>query len=463
MTLHVPVLVVGAGISGLVCTHVLRKQGIDAHLLEASPRPGGVIRSERRDGFLLELGPQSFSGTESILQLSRELAIENQLVQAPPDAPRYVVMDGHLRRVPLSPRTLFASSLLSGRTKWAILHDIFGRTVPPTSDESIAAFVRRKFSPELLDKLISPFVSGIYAGDPEKLGLRATFPDVYEAERQTGSVIRGMIRAKKTKPIAQAQKGSSLLSFQQGNETLVKALAAILGNSLRCGVAVATIQQRGGRSDSVELTVIANEREETIIADRLILATPTTSGAKLLRGLCGEFETVLGAVDYAPVAVVSLGYRKADVGHPLTGFGFLVPRSSNLRVLGTVWNSSLFPNRAPDGYALLTSFIGGTTDTQAIKLACPELAATVHREIAPLLAIREAPAFSNTTLYDRAIPQYDLGHLERLAVLQQLRLRFSNLWLIGNYLHGPAIGACVEHAVTVAHEVSNTLQWTKFL
>jgi len=458
VTLHVPALVVGAGISGLVCTHVLRKRGIDAQLLEALPRPGGVIRSERRDGFLLELGPQSFSGTESMLELSSELTIENQVVQAPPGAPRYVAVGGRLRRVPFSPRTLFASSLLSGHTKWTILRDIFGRTVPPTSDESIAAFVRRKFSPELLDRLVSPFVSGIYAGDPEKLSLRATFPNVYDAERLTGSVIRGMIGAGKTKTGVQTRKTSSLLSFQQGNETLVKALAAILGNSLRCGVAIETIQQKGGRSDPFELTLIANEREETIVADNLVLATPTMSGAKLLRGLWGEFETVLGAVDYAPVAVISLGYQKADVGHPLNGFGFLVPRSSNLRVLGTVWNSSLFPNRAPDGYALLTSFIGGVTDPQAVKIACRELAANVHREIAPLLAIRQLPAFSNVTLYDRAIPQYDLRHLERLAVLQQLRLRFSNLWLTGNYLHGPAIGACVEHARAVAHEVSNSLQ-----
>ena len=198
--MQVPVLIVGAGISGLTCAYYLRKSGIDARIVEASSHPGGVIRSERRDGFLLELGPQSFSGTPQLRNLCRDLAIENELVEAPPSAPRFLLIKGQLKPAPLSPPAFFASSLFSLSTKWSILRDIFGRTSPPADDESVADFTRRKFSAELLDKLVGPFVSGIYAGDPEKLSLRAAFPQLHEAERATGSIIRGMMRAAKSKP-----------------------------------------------------------------------------------------------------------------------------------------------------------------------------------------------------------------------------------------------------------------------
>src|SRR5208282_1998551 len=166
---------------------------------------------------------------------------------------------------------------------------------------------------------------------------------------------------------------------------------------------------------------------------------------------------LLEAVEYAPVAVVSLGYQTMDIGHDLNGFGFLIPRSAGLRTLGTVWNSSLFPERAPAGHALLTSFIGGATDPQAVSLSSQELAALVHSEIAPFLAIRRPPVFSNVEFYQRAIPQYNLGHADRIAALLALQEKHSNLWLVGNYLRGAAMGACVEQAQHVAAEVTKHL------
>ena len=443
MTTHVPVLIVGAGISGLALTYYLRKSGIDAQLLESSPRPGGVIRSERRDGFLLELGPQSFSGTSQLLDLSRELGIENELLEAPPSAPRFLFLGGQLKPAPLSPPAFFASSLFSARTKWSILRDLFGRSAPPDADETVAAFIRRKFSAELLDKLVGPFVSGIHAGDPEKLSLRAAFPQLHEAERSAGSVIRGMMRAAKSKP--GPKQHPTLQTFRDGNETLIKSLAKNLGSALRCGVEVTAIQQGGaGIPQSGERFVvetIAVHGNETIIADRLVLALPAYVAAKLLRP---ELASPLGEIRYAPVAVISLGYQKKDLGHSLEGFGFLIPRSEGLRTLGTVWNSSLFPCRVPEGYVLLTSFVGGATDPEAAALSAEELCAMVHREIAPILSIRGLPAFWNVQSYQRALPQYDLGHNARMAALARESCFLLNLKLVGNYLRGPAIGACIE-------------------
>jgi len=450
VTRHVPALVVGGGISGLVCAYALRKAGIAAQLVEASPRPGGVISSVTRDGFLLELGPQSFSGTPALRELCAELGVSKELLQAPPLAPRYVLIDGKLRPVPMSPPAFLMSSLINGSTKWALMRDILGRSIPPDGDESVAAFVRRKFSPQLLDRLVGPFVSGIYAGDPERLSVRSAFPQLYEAEKSAGSIVRGMLRLAKSK--RGPRERPTLQSFREGSETLVRALANNLGPALLTQTCVTGISSQNDGSFDIRLE--GHGRDESVSARSLILATPMDVTGALLSRLDSSFETLLSSIEYAPVAVVSLGYRKKDVGHSLNGFGFLVPRSAGLRVLGSVWNSSLFPGRAPEGQALLTSFVGGATDSAAATLEPQELAALVHREISPVLSIKSAPIFSNVTIWPRALPQYNLGHGDRLAAVAKVCSRFPGLWLTGNYLQGPAVGSCVDHALAVAKEVS---------
>lgn len=459
MANQVQALVVGAGISGLATAFALQKAGISTLILEAAPRPGGVIQSVEREGFLLECGPQSFAGNASLTALCRDLHILDQRLLADPKAPRYVLINGKLQNVPMGPG-LLASPLLSGGTRTAILRDIFGKSRPPEPDESVANFVRRKFSPMLLDRLVGPFVSGIYAGDPEKLSLRAAFPILYEAETASGSLLRGMFPAMKQR---QAKRGnaprekSTLQTFQQGNDTIIKTLASDLGEHLLCGAEVTSIvsldHNPEPKAARFRVSTRTRDGQETIEAERLIVAAPTNVAARLLAPLNAQFESQFAPMEYAGIAVVSLGYRKVDVGHSLAGFGFLVPRSSGLNVLGTVWNSSLFPGRAPEGYALLTSFVGGATNVAALQKPHEELVALVHREISSLLAIRNQPIFSNVTIWPRAIPQYNLGHTARLAALASLRARFPGLYLSGNYLNGPAIGTCIEQACMVADEI----------
>src|SRR5271156_3741010 len=234
MRMNVQTLVVGAGISGLSVAYALQKQGVDVRLVESSPHPGGVIRTIRRDGYLLECGPQSFSGNSRINAICTDLGLLPNRLTADPRSPRYVLIDGRLRAVPASPPALIASPFFAGGTRFAILRDLLGSSTAPQQDEPTASFVRRKFSGELLDRLVGPFVSGIYAGDPEKLSLRAAFPQIHEAERSAGSVIRGMMRAAKSKP--GPRQHPTLQSFKDGNETLIRALAANLGPALRCGV-----------------------------------------------------------------------------------------------------------------------------------------------------------------------------------------------------------------------------------
>ena len=315
----------------------------------------------------------------------------------------------------------------------------------------------------MLDRLVGPFVSGIYAGDPEKLSLRAAFPILHEAEQASGSILRGIFPAIKARAAKRPKRPKgprerpTLQTFSEGNEMLIKALALNLGERLQCGVEVTGVEHLDPGHDALaprfRVAVRTPQGEETVEAERLVLAVPTGVAGKLLGAMSGEFEKQFGGVEYAGVAVVSLGYRKKDVSHSLEGFGFLVPRSSGLNDLGTVWNSSLFPGRAPEGEALLTSFVGGATNPGALQQSESALAETIHKEITPLLGIRQEPVFSNVTIWPRALPQYNLGHTARLAALEQLRGKFPGLYFAGNYLNGPAIGTCVEQALKVADEI----------
>jgi len=459
MPTQVQALVVGAGISGLTTAFALQKSGISTLLVETASRPGGAIQSVQRDGYLLEYGPQSFSGNASIASICRDLDLLDQRILADPKAPRFVLIDGKLQNVPMGPG-LLVSSLLGGGTRSAILLDLLGKTHPPEPDESIADFIRRKFSATLLDRLVGPFVSGIYAGDPEKLSLRAAFPILYEAETTSGSILRGAIAVMKKRKASRGnapREKATLQTFRLGNDTLVRALTKKLGEQLVCDVELTSIEplDSGHEANAARflVTLRTPRGDEKLQAERLVLATAPNAAGKLLSRLNPAFDALLGAVEFAPIGVVSLGYRKEDVGHSLAGFGFLVPRSSGLNVLGTVWNSSLFPGRAPEGHALLTSFVGGATNPGIVQKSPEELVSLVHREITPLLAIRKEPVFSNVTVWPRALPQYNLGHKARLEALEKLRVGFPGLHFVGNYLNGPAIGTCVEHALKVADEI----------
>ena len=458
MTARVPALVIGAGISGLVCAYALRKASIDALCVDAADTPGGVIRTEHRDGYLLELGPQSFNATATIVNLCGELGIADQLIAAPHKAPRFILIDGQLRPAPLSP--LQASSFFGLGTKLRFLRDMFWRSTPPAHDESVADFARRKLSIEFLERVLGPFVSGIYAGDPEKLSLRSAFPILYEAEKSSGSVVRGLLfgRKKGEKP----RQRPTLQSFRNGNQTLIDALAAQLGPSLRCGVSAKSIYQRLQQSSSnepaaFEVNLVADGREETLTAERVFIATPTMQAAQLLRDVDANYSTTLDSIDYAPVAVASLGYAKSDVNHDLNGFGFLIPRSAGTQILGTIWNSSLFSGRAPQAHLLLTSFVGGATN-RAVALQSPEqLAATAHRELSSILNITQPPKFSHVQIWPRAIPQYAIGHSVLMDQLNTLHKKHPNVTLIGNYTHGPAIGAVIEQALAAAAPLTTRL------
>jgi oxygen-dependent protoporphyrinogen oxidase len=445
-----PAIVIGGGISGLACAYHLKQDGIPVRVLDAGARPGGVISTEERDGFRFELGPQSFLSSEPLLKLIDGLGLRDQLLHADSRAPRYVLLRERLVPAPLAPRSLLTTPLIGFHGKWRLFTEAFRRSSPPEADESVAAFVRRKFGGELLDRLVAPFVSGIYAGDPEKLSLRAAFPKLHEFESKYGSVFRG---AMKSRPAKGAPR-PGLCSFRDGMETLPRALAARLGDALMSESAV--VAARHGKSNgmsSFEITVTRNGHQQTLLASAIIVAAPAYVASEILQGVSDKFAGPFARITYPPVAVVAAGYRREQVRHPGEGFGFLVPRSEGLRVLGTVWNSSLFPGRAPENMACFTSFAGGATDSGLFALSDNEIADIVCGEVAGVLGISGSPVTRSVYRHERALPQYDLGHSETVSALGAATSAVQGLFLSGNYLSGPSIGSCVEQAYQTAEAV----------
>ena len=443
-------VVIGGGISGLACAWRLRRLGAEVLLLESEDRAGGVIRTISRDGVLYEAGPQSFLLAPALADLIAELELDGELLLADRRAPRFVVIGGKLRKVPLGPLGFLTSGLVSSGTKWRLVSEPFGRTTPPEDDESVAAFVRRKFGADLLDRLVAPMVSGIYAGDADRLSLRGAFPSLYQAEKQFGSVIRGMM---KSKPAGEKSSGGTsrpsrggLAALAGGNESLVARLAERLGDSIQRGTrAVSIAHAPAGGEARFEVGVDRGGRRETIPAASVILAAPARAASSLLAPLVPAAAD-LARIEYAPVAVVAGSYSMEHLRSPLEGFGFLAPRAERLRVLGTVWNSSLFPGRVPEGQTLLTSFVGGMTDPAAAGLPDEALFQTVESELRRVLGLLLAPRARFAQRWSAAIPQYNMGHAALLSRIRAALADAPGILLAGNYLEGPAIGACVALA-----------------
>ena len=438
-----PAIVIGGGISGLVCADHLQQAGIPVRVVESGDRPGGVIATREQDGFRFELGPQSFLSSEPLLKLIDSLGLSNELLHADPRAPRYILFRGRLVPAPLAPPSLLTTPLLGASTKWRLVTEMLRRTRPPVTDESIAAFVRRKFGDQLLDRLVAPFVSGVYAGDPEKLSLRASFPKLHEFEAQFGSVLRGAMKSRPEKGVSRP----GLCSFRDGMETLPRKLASRLGDELLTETTV--VAARHGKTlgnSSFEIDVTRNGHRETLLASALIMAAPVNAASEILKGVSDKFAEPFARMEYAPVAVVAAGYRRDQVRHAGHGFGFLVPRSEKLRMLGTVWNSSLFPGRAPENMPCFTSFAGGATDPSLCSMSDEEIGDIICGELGRILGITGPPVTRLVHRYPRALPQYNLGHSETLSALSAAASSVPGLFLAGNYLSGPSISSCVEQA-----------------
>lgn len=437
-------IVVGAGISGLGCALRLAEMGIGVRVLEAAEQPGGMISTVERDGFLFESGPQSFQMTPDLQELIRAANFESELIEADPKTPRYVLLNGKLRPAPMSPPTLLSTSLLGMGSKVRLLGEAFRHSKPPAHDESFADFVRRKFGTEILEHLAGPFASGAFAGDPEQLSLRSTFPSMAQWEEEYGSIIRGAMKSRGNGP----RTRPTLAGFKRGMASFIAALVRKLGSGVTNGIRVDSLESAGNAGWSIHFTGMPTA--ETLQADAIVIATPAHEAARLVNKFAKGLSTTLSGIPYAPVAVVAEGYRREHVGHALNGFGFLVPRKEGLRTLGNIWNSSLFPGRAPAGMVLMTSFIGGATDPRILEMSEEQIANQVRVEIGKVLQITGPPAAQQVWIHAKALPQYNLGHAERVQAIQNEIENYRGIFVTGNYLEGPSIGSCISQGFRTA-------------
>jgi oxygen-dependent protoporphyrinogen oxidase len=444
------VVVIGGGISGLACAYRLWQLGVPVTLLEAQERAGGLIGTVEQEGFLFETGPQSFQGTDSVLDLVRELGLEVDLCQADPGAPRYVVRRGRLQELPMSPQGVLRSSLLGMGSRWKLATEALRKTKPPTEEESVAQFVRRKFGHEILEYLVAPFVSGVYAGDPEKLSLRAAFPPLDEWERTYGSVLRGAMKSRPAKGAGQGRP--PLCSFGHGMAMLTETMAAKLGESIKLGAWVETVTGND-RDAGYQIRFTQRGRAETIEARAVVIATPAYTASHMVSSLSPPLARALSGIAYAGMAVVGAGYHAKQIGTVMRGFGVLIPRVEKYRTLGIVWNSSLFPDRSGEGRTTLTSFVGGATDPEIVEKSEEEILAIVEEESSRILAITGQPIVSRVFKHPKALPQYNLGHGHSVEAVRESERAIPGLFFVGNYLEGPSIGKCVDTGSQAAESV----------
>ncbi len=457
------VAIIGAGITGLTAAFYLKRAGVPVAVYEAGARAGGVIQSLRRDGFLAEFGPNTILETSpKIAQLIRDAGLESHKLATDPQAEaRYVVRYGRPIEMPGSPLGFLTTKLFTPKAKLAVLREPF---IPPRRDgveESIGQFVVRRFNQEFLDHAIDALVAGIYAGDPHKLSLPHAFPKLKALEDNYGSMIKGQIlgaRARK-KSGEVAKDRAAKFSFDAGLQVLPDTLAALLGEALKLNTSVTKLTQTGngwrvttagGEADFGAVVYCGTAHR---LAELEIIGAAGPNPGLALRPALQTFAEI----SYPSVASVVLGFRREDVAHSCQGFGMLIPRIEGFKILGTIFSSALFPNRAPAGHVTLTSYIGGARYPELALLPPEQLIEKALADLRVLLGVRGKPVFTQTAVYPRAIPQYNVGYGKYRQLLKDLEVAAPGLFFAGHYRDGVSLGDSMVSGVNIAERVGKSL------
>lgn len=430
------VLVIGGGISGLTTAFHLVRGGRKVVLLEASPRVGGSLETKTDGPWRFELGPNTvLENHETVTRLIREAGLEGEKVTALPSAKRrFLWKAGQLHALPSGPVGFLKTPLFPASAKLRLLREPWIPKPAGDPEETIAQFVRRRLGQAFLDYAVGPFVSGVYAGDPERLSVRHAVPKIAALEREHGSLIRGAFARRKG-----PAPGGAMISFREGLDQLPRKLAQEIGD-VRTGVACRRIVRT---PDGFRAETDAGPVE----ARQVVLAVPADAAARLLD------SPGLAEIPYAAVSLVSTGWRREDIAHPLGGFGFLAPRKEGLHVLGVLFPSEIFPGRAPEGHTVLTAFVGGRTQPEIADTAAwddDRLMTTVLAELRQTVGVRGEPLVHTIRRWPRAIPQYEVGHGRFLDLAREIEAALPGLRIGGNFLHGVSVPDCIRNATELA-------------
>ena len=451
------VVIIGAGISGLSLAWYLKalKPQWECLILEASSRVGGKAWTVLEDGFLCEKGVNGFLNNKpSSLALAAELKLP--LYPANENSKRrFVVKAGRLVKLPEKPQEFLFSSLLSPVGRLRVLLEPFIAKNTSPEDESLASFARRRLGEEAFQHLIDPMAKGIYAGDPELLSLRYCFPRIFELEQTYGSLIKAMLALKKQaakqgKKGPGAGPGGHLTSFEMGMSQLTDSLANHLQGHIKLD-AEAVELFKATASGQWRITT---RKGETIDATHVVMACPARTAASLIAPHSPALSAALNKIDYPPVTVAALGFSQGLLKHPLNGFGFLVPEKERRSILGVLWDSSIFPNRAPEGYSLLRILVGGARARELAYLKDNDLLNRVKKELQELMGIHAAPEFVRIFRWDEAIPQYNIGYGNLLSCLQQEAKHLPNIHMRCNWIGGVSFNDCIANSQDLAKKLA---------
>jgi oxygen-dependent protoporphyrinogen oxidase len=442
------VAVIGAGISGLSCAYWLDKQGADVTVYEKSNRTGGSIITEKKDGYLIDLGPNSTLETSEILSgLIDEIGLQDEKIYANEvSSNRYVLKNNQLHAIPMSPGLFLKTKLFSARAKLRLLKEPF---IKPTdgSDISLADFVEYRLGKEFLDYAINPFVAGVYAGDPKTLSTEAAFPKLYNLEQKYGSFIKGAIKGsrERKKRNEVAKDRAKLFSFKNGMQTFTDTLAGLLNSKVHTDTTIQSIQKN---ENGFKLSIEKDGQKETVLFDSIVLSTPTWALAGLLKGLAPKQGAELEEIRYPGVNVVFTGFHKKDIKRELDGFGFLIPEAEQKNILGSIWSSTIFPGRAPQDHVAFTTFVGGTRNPDIAQLEDSELLNVVQENLNSIIGLNRTPVYTRIKRWPKAIPQYTMGYQKYQKMFSTLEEEIPGLYFAGNFRRGISVG----DSVLSAHE-----------
>ncbi len=453
-------VIVGAGIAGLTVGAELASKGRRVLVLERSDEPGGAVRTVNVDGFVVEEGPNSLLDTSpAVVDFLDRHGLASDRVFAREEAKkRYVVRRGRPIALPAGPIDFIKSALFGTRAKLHLLKEPFLPAWDNRYEESVAQFVRRRLGEEFLDYAINPFVAGVYAGDPEMLSVPHAFPKLHALEQRYGSLIKGQIRgAKERKQRAEKSKQSArMYSFKKGIGTLPRVLAENAGEGFISGYPISAISV-DGREWTVTRSSDCGNTEDLRARSVVYTGRLTDLQQLRLRGVESHLTTRLGEVHYPPVTVLGLGYRQEQIGHPLDGFGVLVPEVEDKHVLGVLFSSTIFPQRAPDGHDLLTVFVGGTRRPDLALVDDDELMNHVRADLRDLLQVDGHPVIVHRRTWKHAIPQYAVGYGEILDNLQRIEDRHPGLFFAGNYRGGISVTDTLKSGLEMADRIHRFL------
>lgn len=449
------VLIVGGGLAGLAAGVRLRELGVEVKLLERGPAAGGVVTTKVQEGWRAELGPNSVAAVppEAYALLER-VGVTARMVHASPTAKhRFILRGGKPVALPASPTDLLATQALSGAAKLRLLKEPFIPPAPPTARETVADFARRRLGDEALDYLVNPFVAGVYAGDPTRLSLRDAFPKLHALELEHGSLIKGLAKSARSRSGDAAVPGG-IWSLPEGLGGVPAAMAARLEGAIVPDAAVTAIRPRAGGGWRVAATVSGAPAEEA--ADAVLYAAPAHAWPAIAAQSpeLADLLAPLGELVHPPVAVVALGFRRAQVAHPLDGFGLLVPEVERRRVLGVLFPSSLFAGRAPEGHVLLTAFVGGMRQPELARLEPAELEHLVRDELRDLLGVEGAQTAGFLARWPQAIPQYGLDYPRVREAITAAEARHPTLTFAGTFRDGISVGDALSSGLRAAERLA---------